>query len=157
MRRTDRTHRYFCGRPATALTSADIPDAGGMSILPGYALLHSYLTEKHADCCRHQKQVSHHDRPPFTQIKPDDVAFFGARHWRSADLPQHRVDAVIPNRQSNPVTRAAAGSPGLCSELSKAPRAMIARLCDNVWGLDEPADAPEKSANLRQEFGPLGQ
>jgi hypothetical protein len=34
---------------------------------------------------------------------------------------------------------------------------MAARLCDNVWGLDEPADVPEKSANPQQEFGSLGQ
>jgi len=29
---------------------------------------------------------------------------------------------------------------------------MIARLCDSVWGFDEPADVPEKSANPQQEF-----
>jgi hypothetical protein len=34
---------------------------------------------------------------------------------------------------------------------------MTARLCDSVWGLDEPADVPEKSASLQQKFGLLGQ
>jgi len=68
MRGADRAHRDFYGWPGTALTSADIRDAGGLSVLPGYASLRRYRAEKRADCCRRQKQVSHHDRPPFTQI-----------------------------------------------------------------------------------------